>query len=266
MTTTLHNLISRLLNTMLQLRETKSDNTAYHDSSITLFCIPHAGGSASYYNEFKKNFPESILLHPLELPGRGKRCKEPLSSDLEELKKDLLKQIIPVAETSKYAFFGHSMGACLAFLCAAYSFENNFPLPQSIFLSSATAPEFNNRISNPPLSSQPPAQMWKNLVKLGGIPACVAESKEFCQYLEPVLYADFKAIETWKYHSLPALPVPITLFMGNRDILAGDKVKSWAKYTTKNFSLKFFDGDHFYLQKNWETLATQITQALGKDS
>ncbi len=229
---------------------------------ITLFCIPHAGGSAGYYTNFCTLFPAAIRPRPLELAGRGRRCKEPLETGLDSIGRDLFSLILPVARTSPYALFGHSMGALLAFLCAVQAYENGVPLPQALFISACPPPaDFPPSPATPPPALSP-GDAWREAIELGGIPEGIMHLPEFRKYLEPILHADLTAMRTWRPHDFPALPVPITVFLGNQDKVTAEKGCDWARLTTREFALLFFDGGHFYLQNHGKTLAAHIAQTL----
>ena len=91
----------------------------------TLFGIPHAGGSAMYYTQLKHFLPDHVDFHPLEMAGRGRRSREPLATSMETIGKDLFERMAPVARTSPYAIFGHSMGGHGA-LTLAFKYPEQF--------------------------------------------------------------------------------------------------------------------------------------------
>ena len=227
-----------------------------------LFCIPHAGGSATYYSRFKDFFSEGIDVRPLEMAGRGRRCRDPLSTSMDAISGDLFAQIEPIARSYPYALFGHSMGALLALLCALRAREKDFPLPEALFVSACATPDTFLNKPAVPVSSFPPDQLWRYIRDLGGLPPAVTMSKELCQYLEPILYADFTALDTWSPVEIDPLPVPITVFLGSEDQLQKTTACEWSKLTTREFSIHSFPGNHFYLQDNWDALATLISQTL----
>ena len=68
-------------------------------TATTLFCIPHAGGNAAFYAKFNDFFPSWITIRPLELPGKGRRCRERLLTNMESMGRDLLEQIRSAAHT-----------------------------------------------------------------------------------------------------------------------------------------------------------------------
>ncbi len=231
---------------------------------VTLFCIPHAGGSAAYYSDFASRFAEGVRLRPLELPGRGRRCREPLVSGIDALADDLMPGILPVARTAPYALFGHSMGALLAFLCAVRLHALGAPVPAALFLSACPAPTsqgapFEDSLRRIGHSS---SAVWQHARDLGGIPDEILGSPDFRKYLEPILHADFTAMRSWRPRDFSALPLPITVLLGNQDTVSEQSGRGWARLTTSRFALHWFDGGHFYLRNQGAALAAIITRQL----
>lgn len=235
---------------------------------VTLFCIPHAGGSAAYYAGLGAFFKAPagatdapIDFHPLELPGRGRRHREPLLPDMNALARDMFTRVAPVAESGPYALFGHSMGALLAFLCTLLVRDAGLPAPAALFISSAAAPLTYGEILAP-ISPLPSQEFWERVGVLGGVPQCLTENDGFLRYLEPILRADFAAVENWRPEPVAPLPTPITVFVGADDVMTVQRAGLWRPLTTGAFRLRTFPGGHFYLQDHWEALARDITRTL----
>lgn len=242
-----------------------SDAPAPHDPT-TLFCIPHAGGSAAYYARLGQCLPDTFPFRPLELPGRGRRHREAPHTCMEALAHDLIQHIQPVAQTTPYALFGHSMGALLALLCAMRARDCGLPLPKALFISAASPPGCLERPPVPPMASLSPEQLWECVVGIGGVPQHIAASNEFRRYLEPIFRADFTALESWLPAPMEPLPVPITVFRGHQDAITDDMARQWQRLTTRELHVRIFQGNHFYLQNHWEDLASCITHACGAAS
>lgn len=227
-----------------------------------LYCIPHAGGNAAFYTALAGQLPASIVCHPLELPGRGRRHREPLSTGLEAMARDLYSRMTP---QTPYALFGHSMGALLALLCAVQAQKDAMPLPRALFISAAAAPLGWEQCRPPALASLPAQAMWDRVARLGGLPDQIAASQDFLKYLEPILRADFAALESWTPPPLAPLPVPIAVFRGDRDMVTEEQARQWRQLTSVDFRLHTFPGSHFYLQDHWRSLADHISRALGPE-
>lgn len=265
----------------------------------TLFCIPHAGGSAAYYAKLTAALPEHVRLHRIELPGRGRRHKERLQTDLTALVADIMAHISPVATTMPYALFGHSMGGLLAYLCAQHARAEGLPLPRTLFISASATPsncggtpvQFPARLPAATPSPQPPTlpgqgsgpasaptsfmssgkwtpdALWDHVIAMGGVPECVAVSEEFSSYLKPILHADVTAVMEWQPDAQPVpvdvpLDVPIVAYRGTDDVITEAQMAHWEKLTTSQFKLLDFPGNHFYLQNHWALLATHMAHTL----
>lgn len=230
-------------------------------AGTTLYCIPHAGGNAAFYTAFSAQLPATIFCRPLELPGRGRRHREPLHTNMEAMACDLLSRMQP--HSSPYALFGHSMGALLALLCAVLAQKSGMPPPRALFLSSAAAPVHWEQCRPPALAALPSQAMWDRVAEMGGLPDPIAASTAFLQYLEPILRADFAALESWEPAPMPPLSVPIRVFLGDSDTVTKQQAQHWRQLTNVEFHLNVLPGNHFYLQDHWQSLAEHISQTLG---
>lgn len=230
-----------------------------------LFCLPHAGGSAGFYLPLKEFLPPWLHLVPLELPGRGLRSAEPLCTEFEHLVKDAVTQIreqLIREKTSRYALFGHSMGAWLGYYAAR---ELTAMPPSQLFFSSP--PEFwhEKKKGGKPLEYHklPHEAFFAVLRKMGGLSADVLASPILLAYIEPIIRADFAALASCRFPLLPPLDLPFTLFGGSEEPLT--MVSHWAARTTGNFTWRVFPGGHFYFSENWERLACAIAECCGPE-
>ena len=167
-----------------------------------LFCIPFAGGNAWAYRALERFVSPEITVDGLELPGRGRRSDEPLRGSLDELANDVFNQIRARAVTGRYAIFGHSMGALLAYLAAHRIRRAGLPPPEALFLSGSSAPASRPVRQRHLLPSPEFAAMLR---ELGGCPPQVLEDAGLFEFFEPILRADFKAVEAWQRPEAPPL-------------------------------------------------------------
>lgn len=230
--------------------------------TTTLFCIPHAGGNSAYYALFGQFFPDSIKVVPLDLPGKGRRCREPLLTRMEAMGRDLIEQIRPTAQTAPYAIFGHSMGGLLAFECARLTSTTALPLPRALFISAAATPDKVRTGMDCPVSELQPGELWEYVMRMGGTPPGVALSAELKRYMEPMLVADFSAVENWQPGPSEPLPVPIHACIGKNDMVTEKEAMLWQQFSSVDGTVRSFSGGHFYMQHHWRELADHIAHTL----
>src|SRR5262245_5024504 len=84
------------------------------DPRLRLWCLPHAGGSASMFRDWPGGLPGAVEVGASQLPGREDRIAEPAVDDAAELADQLWQHVGPHLDRP-YALFGHSMGALIAF-------------------------------------------------------------------------------------------------------------------------------------------------------
>lgn len=109
-------------------------------ATMRLFCFPYAGGTTHTYRSWQGLLPESIDVAPVHLPGRGQRLSEPPLQRLSEIVEALGPEVVPYFD-KPFAFFGHSMGALIAFELARWLRKNHKVMPAQVFLSGRKAPQ-----------------------------------------------------------------------------------------------------------------------------
>src|SRR5882757_9397093 len=103
-----------------------------------LFCFPHAGGSATFYFPVARALAPEVDVLAVQYPGRQDRHAEPGITDLSRLADLVAEQIHPWADRP-LSFFGHSMGATLAFEVAHRLGSRGVEI-QTLFASGRRAP------------------------------------------------------------------------------------------------------------------------------
>ncbi len=224
-----------------------------------LFCIPFAGGNAWAYRALERFVSPEITVDGLELPGRGRRSAEPLRDSLDELANDVFSQIRARAVTGRYAIFGHSMGALLAYLAAHRLRRAGLPRPEALFLSGSSAPASRPVRQRHLLPSPEFAAMLR---ELGGCPPQVLKDAGLFEFFEPILRADFKAVEAWQRPEAPPLDLPFVVMVGDGDEVGAAEAAGWAAETTAPCRVLEFSGDHFFILRHWEAIGSTIQRQL----
>ena len=233
-----------------------------HDSAapIAVFGFPYAGGNAYAYRPLEAHLAPAFSVQGIELPGRGRRVGEALVTSLESMADDAFAQVLPqIRQGRRYALLGHSMGAALAHLCLQRIAAAGLPLPALLCVSGYSAPEVITRKTRHLLPKQ---EFLEMLRELGGCPPEILRDQELVEYFEPILRADFQAVETWAPGAARPLPVDITVLHGRGDELSLAQAQGWKAHTTAGFKLHEFDGDHFFIQQHWAEIARLIKQRL----
>lgn len=234
-------------------------------STIKLFCIPHAGGSAISYKVFKKYLPSYIELIPLQLSGRGTRIGEPLYNSFEDAVLDLYKQITPLIQEEPFALLGHSMGSWLAYELYYKLAENHMPLPIHLFFSGNTAPcSKNNKKIYHNLDDNP---FLEHIRELGGTDPAFFSHPELIELFLPILRSDYKMLECHTFHPKP-MPITcdLSILIGLDDNTTTIGIEAWSNYTSKKCTIYPFEGNHFYLFNHPQAFSNCLTNCLGTPS
>ncbi|MBF0439412.1 MAG: thioesterase [Magnetococcales bacterium] len=229
---------------------------------MQLFCISYAGGNAYAYLGLTKHLDPDIQLLPLETPGRGRRGREPLLNTISALTTDLLSQMREKIH-GPYAIFGHSLGAHLGNLVIRRLIHENQTLPRHLFVSGAAGP--SRPRSAALIHSLPKEAFLAEVGKYGGLPKEILAHQELIDYFEPILRADFQAIETHVHQPAPPMNLPITAMTGSQDaIVTLDQIQLWQKETLHPLTIERFPGDHFFIFEQWPRIGEIISETLHK--
>lgn len=226
------------------------------DASFVLYCIPHAGGSATVYEKWKRYYPPWIHIIPLELSGRGYRFSEPCYDSMSDAENDLYEIVREQSRGQKFGLYGHSMGALLAFkLTKRFHQDQNHNL-KHVFLSACSTPHLYRESQTSKMSDK---EFLNYLSSIGGLPLAIAESEEMRSIYLPVLRSDFRMIESCN-EKMPLFPLsyPATVFYGNQDTRTEPyDLKQWSMYYN-TVSFQEIDGGHFFHLSNMSQLCAHI--------
>jgi medium-chain acyl-[acyl-carrier-protein] hydrolase len=226
---------------------------------IRLFCFPYAGGSAAVYRGWSDRLPAEIEVLPVELPGRASRFREEPFRRLDELVAKTAEALQPRFDRP-FAFFGHSMGALIAFELARHLRREGMEEPRWLLLSARRAPHLSQE--EEPYYDLPEAEFVDKLRELNGTPEEVLQHPELMQMMIPLLRADFQVNETYDFAPEEPLACPISALGGVGDPeVSRDHLEAWKEHTSGPFSVRMFEGDHFYIDQRQSTLF----QAVGQD-
>jgi medium-chain acyl-[acyl-carrier-protein] hydrolase len=219
---------------------------------LRLFVFPYAGGSAVSFRPWPQNLPEDVEVCPVEIPGRGRRMAEPLYTDLMALSRDMTTGLLSYLD-KPFVFFGHSMGALFGFEMARILRASGGPQPLHMFVSACRAPQYPERA--PIVHGLPESELLEYLRQLDGTPKEVLDQPELRRLLLPILRADFELVDTYEYSPGEPLDFPITAYGGLQDYEETEEtIAPWRAQTTSSFSMRMFDGGHFFIHSSQQLL------------
>lgn len=222
---------------------------------VQLFCFPFAGGGGIAYKGLEDVVKNDVDVVLLDLPGRGRRIVEPLLETIPEMVEDLWQQIHHQVQ-APCVFFGHSMGALLAYLLIQRMQDLNMPMPLHFFCTGYRAPSLGPARRDRHLLPRP--AFVRLLAEMGGCPDEILQDPDALAFFEPIIRADLKAIETYHFESTVPLACPVTVIDGDNDALALGSRETWQKDVAKPIKQIVLPGNHFFIFDHWPAIGRCI--------
>lgn len=224
------------------------------DARVRLVCLPHAGGSASYF------FPTSTALAPavevlaVQYPGRQERRHEPAVDNVPELA-DQIFSALRHQDDRPLALFGHSMGAILGYEVALRIQDAGLPSPTHLFASGRRAP---SRYRDERVHEVSDDRLVTELTNLGGTDVSMLSDPELLAMILPVVRSDYAAVENYRHDPGRTLDCPVTVLTGDRDPrVTLTEARAWDEHTSGPTDLQVLPGGHFFLvDQSDQVLAT----------
>jgi surfactin synthase thioesterase subunit len=220
----------------------------------TLYIFPHAGGSAEFYVPFAKAFTSDIKRIAVRYPGRRGNHDLAAFTSIPDLADKVCQMLAPPDQSDdKVAFFGHSMGALLAFEVARRFEVAGTPI-SALFVSACAAP---GRVGYEHIPESDRG-LLDAVNEMTGVDPEFLQNEEFAAKILPTLRG-LKAISKYDCPPGATLSCPIFALRGDDDEVAThEKVLPWSERTTSEFSERVFPGHHFYLTDHIPELVSYI--------
>jgi medium-chain acyl-[acyl-carrier-protein] hydrolase len=176
----------------------------------------------------------------------------------------MIEQILAVIDPLidiPFALFGHSMGALIAFELSRALRRSGRNMPIHLFVSAVCAPHLAHL--RKPAHHLPDDEFLNVLRSLNGTPPDVLDDRGLLELFLPILRADFRLAETYRYTPQPPLPHPITVFAGLADpTTPADCLPAWEQHTAGECSIRLLEGDHFFIHHQDHMVAASISKSL----
>lgn len=232
-------------------------------AGLRLFLFHHAGGSHLLYKDWEYAFPADWEVCLLDAPGRGRLHGVPLIDNSDGLVRFFTEEILRWADRP-FAFFGHSMGALVAYELTRHLQAEGRALPVWLGLSACGAPRSAGGATARARHLLTDSQLREWLRSVGGTPDALLDEDSLWRIFGPTFRNDFTLVDTWR-PVLDAAPlhVPVSAFGGYNDPVVGREcLAAWSEQAEHFLGLNMFAGGHFYLQDHHRAMTRRITAAV----
>ncbi len=222
------------------------------ESCVRLLCLPHAGGSASFYFPVSRALAPGVEVLAVQYPGRQDRLAEPGIDNIPDLADQIFAAVRTVADRP-LALFGHSMGAILAYEVSVRLERNGFPAPTRLFASGRRAP---SRYRDDRVHLRDDEGIVAELRAMEGTDSTLFADPDVLDMILPAVRSDYRAVETYRHRAGESVSCPVTVLTGDIDpTVTLEEARAWGEHTTGPMDLRVFPGGHFFLvQQNAQVI------------
>ncbi|MDQ0786683.1 thioesterase II family protein [Streptomyces sp. B3I8] len=225
--------------------------------AIGLYCFAHCGGTAGEFARWADELPDAEV-RAVQLPGRGSRIDEPVLTSMQSLVAALLAHL---DFDGRFVFFGHSLGALVAFEVARGLRDRGRAQPERLFLSASPAPHLPRTL--PPVHHLDDQDLLAAITDMyGTLPAALKEDPELLRLMMVPHRADFRIVETYQYLPGAPLDIPLHVVTGREDRHTAEQMTAWSTHSRVPVDLHPLPGGHFYLREQRSALLAHLRARL----
>lgn len=228
---------------------------------IRLILFPHAGSGALSYHDWDNLLPSDVAPQAITLPGRHSRRGEASYDRRESLMDALYEAIVADLDDRPYGFFGHSLGAQLAYQLTQRIEGAGDPGPLMLGMSGWAPKGFFTPTEDQSRMAEPEIIEW--IKKLGSVPAEIYDDPQMLALALPALRADL-AIFAQYIDDDTGVGCPIASYGGTADLLMErpDAMDSWRGRTPHYLGNREYPGGHFYIDDHALAITSDVVQHL----
>ena len=228
---------------------------------LRLYCFPHAGGGAAAFRGWPELLGDAAEVVAVRLPGRENRFAERRYRRMADVVAALVRAL-DSGLGRPFAFFGHSLGALVAFETACALAAAGKPQPAHLIVAASSAPGRSR--ASPPLHALPTdALLTERLREFGGMPDEVLAQGPLLSLLLPTVRDDFEIGETYRHTAAEPLYQPVTALGGTRDrTVSEEELRAWRDVTAGPFGVRMLPGGHFFVREAPLLTAACVVDAL----
>ncbi|MDG4770724.1 alpha/beta fold hydrolase [Solwaraspora sp. WMMD792] len=236
----------------------------YHSAAADaprLVCLPHAGGSASFYFRHSAALAPAVAVLAVQYPGRMERHDEPCAGSVADLADGIFEALAALPDLGDdVSLFGHSMGATVAFEVVRRLEDRLGLTPRRLFVSGRRAP---SRHRDERVHTLDDDGLVAELTALDGSNSRVFADPEMRALLLPAIRNDYRAIETYRCTPDVTISAPVTVLTGTADpTTTPDEADAWRRHTTAGVTVHRMTGGHFFLNEHRPAVLDIVARSL----
>ena len=220
-------------------------------------CFPPSGGGATNF----RNWPthsgkQDWEMFVVEPPGWEARFTETPVDDLQQMVESVNRELASLLKPDCFVFYGHSLGALLAFESAHYLQAKHKLCPRHLYVAAWSAPTIPyQHPQNVPMDvfepSTPTHVLTSYVPRITYLDPRLASNPTIMKRLKPCLAAGVKICSAYTYNHADPLPCNITALSGSNDLFApSSNMAGWVNMVDRKYTYrsKVYRGAHLFLQ------------------
>lgn len=223
------------------------------DAKLNLLCFPYAGGSPSFFAQWKRIMPEEINMCPVLYPFREVRRSEQMPDTIQELAKDFVDNNEELFQ-KPFAVFGHCAGGTIGYEVCVEA-RKKYGVEPVYFVASGEEPPEYSLEAFQYLEDASNEEMLDYLIEHHFAEESIRTNKGFLDYYLPIIRVDFNMLYHYHMTVCEKFNCPIYVITGEGDqVIEKERLDNWNKYTNGKVSYMTFPGDHYYLAHEAQAL------------
>ncbi|MEU7935524.1 thioesterase II family protein [Micromonospora echinofusca] len=232
------------------------------DSRGLVVALPPAGGGTGMFAPLRKALPDGVTVVVPDLPGRGRRMRQPPGQTVDRLVAELAAELAPRLARQPYVVFAACFGTVIALELVWHIIDRELPRPRALLVSGRhppqTAPAFeplaehsDEEILDRLGQSWPSGSAWHQL------------PETFRALMVRQVRMDNDLGLGHRHVPRGPLPIPVRVYHGIDDPeLTVEDLAGWSAHTAEPLPVRLVPGGHYFFMHHVDELAEGLTAAL----